>query len=72
MPSALETNEEEVATEEAIEEVRVERTDSEFDLQLRMWQQFMRVAPSSVYRRSRTSTSTSSDSRIIPDMQVKQ
>ena len=72
VPAALETDEEEVAAEEAIEEVRVERTDSEFDLQLRMWQQFMRVAPSSVYRRSRTSTSTSSDSRIIPDMQVKQ
>ena len=72
VPADLETDEEEVAAEEAIEEVRVERTDSEFDLQLRMWQQFMRVAPSSVYRRSRTSTSTSSDSRIIPEMQVKQ
>ena len=37
VPSTQE-NDEEVATEEIIEEVRVERTDSEFDLQLRMWQ----------------------------------
>ena len=59
VPSALETNEEEVATEEAIEEVRVERTDSEFDLQLRMWQQFMRVDTFSVYQRSRTSLAVS-------------
>ena len=49
LPATLETNEEEVTSEEAIEEVRVERIDSDFDLQLRMWQQFMRVAPSSVY-----------------------
>ena len=49
LPATMETDEEEVTSEEAIEEVRVERIDSDFDLQLRMWQQFMRVVPSSVY-----------------------
>ena len=32
VPAAHENDEEEVATEEVIEEVRVERIDSEFDL----------------------------------------
>ena len=72
LPATLETDEEEVITEEAIEEVRVERTDSEFDLQLRMWQQFMREAPSSVYQRTRTSSAAPQDSQVESNNQPKQ
>ena len=38
VPAALENDEEEVFTEDVIEEVRVERTDFNFDIQMRMWQ----------------------------------
>ena len=38
VPANDDKDDEEAVTEEVIEEVRVERTDSEFELQLRMWQ----------------------------------
>ena len=38
VPATEDNDNEEAAKEEVMQEVRVERTDSEFDLQLRMWQ----------------------------------
>ena len=64
VPDVQENNDDQVAAEEATEEVRVERTDSDFELQLRMWQQFMRVAPSLVNRRTRTSSAAPADNQI--------
>ena len=52
--------------------MRVERTDSEFDLQLRMWQQFMRVPNSSVLHSFETSAATAIENQEDPTILTKQ
>ena len=68
VPAAQQNDDEEVGTEDLIEEVQVERTDSEFDLQLRIWQQFMRVPSSSIYRSLKTSAATTIENQIDPSI----
>ena len=50
--------------EDAVQLELVQSTDSKFEFQLRVWQQFMRVPTSSVRLSSETSAATSIDIQI--------